>query len=260
MSRSSLQLLLLFALLAPAPLRALSPSGAPDNPFFDRKTKPKEYDQNELRSQVEETQSLLDALARESRRVDKKTKEDLIETLKTDFALADERSSARKSLERAETVIDIQAAIKSQQAILSASLDLSGTAEADKQEKKLLRLQGDLVSAVDDLRKGLSSQQKDFNESATRDFRNWIMVSEGILRNRREDAEAAQAAQGPPPETVVAAPAGISPPAEAQALSPAAQAVPPATLSPTAKARGTKAAAARPLSPTAKVPAPADKP
>lgn len=202
MSTSKAAFLVLACL--PALAQAIGPVDNPIGPgndgaaFSDRRLKPKQYDKNELRAQVDETQSLFDSLAHESRKLDKKAHEDLLKALPSDFNLGDAVSGARKALDKSEELLDIQDAIKAQQAKLASVLD--DKAAADKEEQKLLGLQSDLLSTMEDLRKGLTNQQKDLNESATRDYHNWIMVSEGLLRQRREDAEALAAKAAPTPE------------------------------------------------------------
>jgi len=179
-------LLCLSPLLAHAETSKIGPNMG--GTAFTHRAKPRDYDKNQLRAEVDETQSLFDSLARESRRLDKAAHEELLKALPMDYNLSDAVSPARKVLEKAEDLLDIQDGIKLQQAKLKAVLDDS--AAADKEEQKLLGMQSDLLTTVEELRKILTSQQKDLNESATRDYRNWIMVSEGLLRRRREDAEA----------------------------------------------------------------------
>jgi hypothetical protein len=164
--------------------------------FMNRRAKARDFDKNELRAQVDETQSLLDSLARETRRLKKDEREALFKDLAKDYELGSEVGYARKALEKAEDLLDIQDSIRQQQARLKEVL--GDIAKADKEEQKLLGMQSDLLVTVEDLRKVLTNQQKDLNEAATRDFRNWIMVSEGLLRKQREDAEASPVPEAEP--------------------------------------------------------------
>lgn len=191
---------------------------SPDtSPMFDHLERPPSYDQDSLRAEVEETQPLLDSLARETRGLTKTAKEEVLKSLRMDYNLGDQVGTARKTLDLSESVLDIQAAIKAQQARMK-QVSLVG-ADGDREESKLLGLQSDLITTVAEVRRQLSDQQRDMNAAETRDLRNWMMVSEGLLRHRREDAEAAAAAHpAPTPEPISAA--GVSP--GAAALSPAA--------------------------------------
>jgi hypothetical protein len=204
--------------LAVAPLRAdiQGLPGASDNPYMNRHIKSAGLDRSALRDEVDETQAVLDSLARETRRLDKKDLEPLFKSLSEEYHLPDYVGKARKFVEEAEDVLDIQDAIKAQQARMAAL----GGPENDQESSKLLGLQSDLVASVDRLRDTLREVHSNANEDATRDLRNWIMISEGLLRQRREDGQAkaaglspTAAALSPAAETPLSA-AGISPPAE----------------------------------------------
>lgn len=202
MSRSKAPLLLLLLSL---------PMGldAGRTQFTAPKSEPRKYDKNLLRMEVDETQSLYDSLARESRGLDKAAHEELLKALAQDYGLPDAVGYARKAMEQAEEMLDIQDAIKQQQRRLKDVL--GDEAKADKEEQRLLGLQSDLLSTVEDLREGLTKQQKSLSENATRDLRNWIMVSEGLLRQRREEALASAT---PTPEAPSISAEDISPTAK----------------------------------------------
>lgn len=210
MSRSKAPLLLLLLSL---------PMGldAGRTQFTAPKSEPRKYDKNLLRMEVDETQSLYDSLARESRGLDKAAHEELLKALAQDYGLPDAVGYARKAMEQAEEMLDIQDAIKQQQRRLKDVLADPSTGSgqvqplADKEEQRLLGLQSDLLSTVEDLREGLTKQQKSLSENATRDLRNWIMVSEGLLRQRREEALASAT---PTPEAPSISAEDISPTAK----------------------------------------------
>ncbi len=147
-------------------------------------------DQSALRDEVDETQGLLDSLARETRRLDKKDLEPLFKSLRDEYHLDDYVGKARKFVEEAEEVLDVQDAIKIQQDRVKAA----SPADADQESSRLLGLQSDLVGSVDRLRDTLREVHSNASEDNTRDLRNWIMISEGLLRRHREDAEAKAAA------------------------------------------------------------------
>jgi hypothetical protein len=163
--------------------------------FTQPRSEPRKYDRNMLRAEVDETQALLDSLGRESRSLDKTAHEDLLKSLANDHDLAGQVGYARKAMEQVEEMLEIQDAIRSQQRRLKDVLGDSTL--ADKEEQRLLGLQSDLLAVIEDLREGLTKQQKSLNETSTRDYRNWIMVSEGLLRQRREESAASAA---PTPE------------------------------------------------------------
>ena len=159
--------------------------------FVNKKNslKPRTFDKNELTAAAEETQAMLDGLARETRVLGPEVKERLYNSLREEFKLKGALSDARKVLTLAEDVIAIQQAIKASQAKL---LLLQG-AEADLEEQHLLVKQDELVSSVQELHEALMGQHKDLKEREMLDYRTWIMVSEGQLRQQREAKEAAQA-------------------------------------------------------------------
>jgi hypothetical protein len=207
--------------------------GASDNPYMNRHVKSAVVDQSALRDAVDETQALLDGLAHETRRLPKKDLEPLFVSLRDEYHLPDYVGKARKFTEEAEMVLAVQDAIKAQQAYMRAH---PSAIDDDRDSNKLRGLQNDLVAAVNELRETLAQVQQQADEDATRDLHNWIMISEGLLRGRREDAEAkalspSAGARGSSPaaETVLSA-AGISPPAgvQGQGLTPVAAAGSPA--------------------------------
>lgn len=186
-------------------------------------------DRDALRAKIDEGQALLDSLARESLNLGKADREEIVQSLRTDYHLDKFVGKGRKSLEQAETVLALQNAIKSQQALI-ASLPPLGS---EKEESKLLGQQSDLVAAVEALRETLNEVNKNATEEEARDFGNWIMVSEGLLRTRREDREAAAASLSPAASAMAATPGaevlnaeGISPTAAPAGLTPGADAKP----------------------------------
>ncbi len=207
-----------------APLSGAQSNGAFDGPgglggdgpgtLFDRQSKPPAYDKTSLQDEVEETLPLFDALARESRLCDKAVRDALFKSLDRDFKLGDLEDDARIALDRCERVLEIEDALRNQEALLK-KLRL-GTPEYDAQEGRLRAMNSDQTATEDDVRKVLSGQQKNLNESETRDLRSWLMVSEGTLRHRREDAEAAAAGLTRTPQAPLSA-QGLTPPASARA-------------------------------------------
>lgn len=177
--------------------------------FTAPKSEPRKYDKNLLRSEVDETQALFDGLARESRSLDKAAHEELYKSLAQEYGQPEAVGYARKALEKIEEMLDVQDAIRIQQQRLKDSL--SDNAQADKEEQRLLGLQSDLMAVIEDLREGLTKQQKGLSEDATRDFRNWIMVSEGLLRQRREAAVAAAQPLSPTAEAPSISAEGVTP-------------------------------------------------
>jgi hypothetical protein len=237
MSRSSALSLFLLLGLAAAPLRADRQGGLPDagdSSYMGSHSKAPKLDQSALRDEVDETQGLLDSLARETRRLDKKDLEPLFKSLRDEYHLDDYVGKARKFVEEAEEVLDVQDAIKVQQDRVKAA----SPADADQESSKLLGLQSDLVGSVDRLRDTLREVHSNATEDNARDLRNWIMISEGLLRRHREDAEAKAAAlaagvsgtaggstaTAAVPLTATAeeplSAAGVTPPAEASSLTP----------------------------------------
>jgi hypothetical protein len=165
----------------------------------------------DLREQVEEYEQLLDDLARETRRLDKPAHEELLKALKLDYKLGDQVDDMRRGLSDNEAVIDIQEAIKAQQARMKAMPLVDP--QQNVEDRKLFGLQSDLITSVAGIRQRLSGQLRDLTEVRSRDLKAWLMVSAGLLRHRREDAEAAAKAK-PPLETE---------PINASALSPTSQ-------------------------------------
>lgn len=227
-------MLFLMAALLGRPLLAVDMGAGSDSFKAPQRSARHTMDRNELRAAVDETQALLDALARETLALPKADHEALYKSLRDEYHLDKFVGKGRKSLEKAEEILEIQSAIKNQQALMK-SLPVEGL---EKEESKLIGMQSDLVGAVDDLRDLLREIHNNANEDEVRDLRNWVMVSEGQMRNQREDralAAAAQAstssaqastssAQGIELEGEELSAAGISPTAAAE----------PASVSPTA--------------------------
>lgn len=196
--------LMLCAAFAHADINSLP--GSSGNPGMDRHVRSSTLDKALVRERVDESQALLDSLARETRGLPKEQIEPLFKSLKTEYYLSDYVGKARKALEQAEAVLDVQDAVKAQQAMMKTK-GASDVKEGQKDDSKLLGLQSDLVSAVDALRGTLRQVHSDASEDTVRDLNNWLMISEGLLRQHREDAAAAAAA---------------SPTAQAEALTPVA--------------------------------------
>lgn len=210
---------LCLALLLCAPLGAatsLYDEGARQNDINSQRARIRGDDSQELRSAIDETQVLFNSLAAESSRQDKEAVKGLLKDLRTDYKLPDAEKRAGRALELSEDVIAIQAGIKQQQARLKDA----AAGDLDAEEQRLLGMQSDLLGAVDDLRKTLRSLHKDLKEEGVRDLRNWAMVSEGLLRRRREAAEAEaerqKAAEGLPLDAGQVLPAALSPTAVPQ--------------------------------------------
>jgi hypothetical protein len=115
----------------------------------------------------------------------------------------------------AEEIAGIQDGIRQQQEKMKAPGHALSD-EADRDEARLLGLQSDLLGSVDKLRSTLRSLHKDLKEMQLRDLRNWAMVSEGLLRRRREAAQAELERQRAAEALPIAAPAGLTPPGAAQ--------------------------------------------
>jgi hypothetical protein len=195
------------ALLLPTPLAAIGEGmDSPDGglPAFDQGG----LKGADLREVVEDYEQLLDDLARETRRLDKPAHDALLKSLKLDYNLGDQVDDMRHSLDDNEAIIEIQEAIK------------------DAEERKLLGLQSDLISAVAGLRQRLAGELKDLAEAHRLDLKAWLMVNAGQLRHKREDAEALARSQ-PPVEPAPIDAAGISPVAQADPGSPTTQAPTP---------------------------------
>ena len=182
--------------------------------MFDHTDAGPALDRDALRAAVDDTEPLFDGLARETRRLDKAAKDALFLALKLEYNLGSQVSAARRLLEESEAVLDLQDAIRNQQAVLKQAGPDAPDGEA--QAKKALDLQSDLMSTVAELRRALGNQQKDLNEKETQQLRDWLMISEGQLRRRREEAEAAAQAH----------PAADAPPLDAAGVSPSAGAKP----------------------------------
>jgi hypothetical protein len=206
MWRSSTAALLLAGLaLAPA-LQAARAVGPDRGGMFSGKSqrRPPAHD-GVLREVVDEAQGLFDALARESRRLPREESQALAKELRGEYKLPEAEDRARRCLGLAEDTVGLQEAIKAQQDRLKGA----AAEDMDREEQKLLGLQSDLMGNVEDLRKTLRSLIKDLKEDGMRELRNWLMINEGMLRRRREDAEAAAKLE-----------------AAAQALSPSAETLP----------------------------------
>lgn len=244
--------LALALLLGSLPLAARSRNGSETGVSSFMKSQPAKdrgFDKNELKDQAAETQPLLDALARETRRLDKEAKLPLIRSLDREYGLGTEAKEARRLLERQEAAQDLEDAVRVEKARLEAAEPGPG------RRASLERLEGlekERLARAQDLLNLLMDQHKRLKENASRDYRTWMMVWEGRLRQRREAAEAA--APKPSPQAL-----------SAQGLSPAAAAAPlPGKLRkrrpPAATPGATPAAAPAAAGPRPQVSATAAKP
>jgi hypothetical protein len=117
----------------------------------------------------------------------------LFQSLREEYHLEKYVGKARKALTQAEEVLEVQEAVKAQEKSSAAAAASDQMAE----DSKLLGLKSDLVGVVDALRDTLREIHSEASEDTGRDFRTWIMVSEGLLRNRREEAPSAGSGQVP---------------------------------------------------------------
>ncbi len=223
LSRGTATAALLGCLALPAPSRATINSlpGGNDNPYMNRHAQGgRELDRSALRAEVDETETLFAGLAQESRALERPRLEPLFKSLKDEYHLGDQVSAARRALAFAETALNTQDAIKAEEAREKSAV---GTA-ADPltlDQGKMPGLRGDLASAQDHLRETLREIHRDANADVARDLRNWIMISEGLLRRQREDAESAATPIPMLPASPVVA--GSPRPATATAGTPAAK-------------------------------------
>jgi hypothetical protein len=192
--------------------------------MFDHSDPEPAMDSNSLRDKVDEAEPLYDALARETRRLDKPTKDALIQALAADYGLNGQIGPARRLLELSETVLNLEDAIRIQEDLVKRLGP--DDPQGDAQAKKLQDLELGLSATRDDLRRQMTLQQKDINEKDGQQLSDWLMISEGQLRHQREAAAAAAAAH-PAPEAAPLDAAGVTPPASAR-LSPVAEVVSPA--------------------------------
>lgn len=215
-------------LLAATPLAAAGlsrpPSGMAGLDFGqDKKFKARTNGESlELREAVDETQVLLDGLARESVRQDSAVVKELLRSLRLEYGLPEAEDRARKALEIGEEIVRLQAGQEQLKEERDRSTDL---AERERLRTKLLGVESDLMGQVEELRKVLRSLHKDLKGAKSRELRNWMMVSEGLLRRRREAAEEAaqrEAAAQALSDTAVTAP----PPNAEQSPEPAAESKP----------------------------------
>lgn len=154
------------------------------NPLM-KPSKPKSYDKNELKAVVDATQVLFDNLARETRDLSPTARARVLSALKDDYRLETRLAACKDALENAEQVIQAQLDLKAQlQALVAASEDAANR-DARARMDELHEAQ---AAATEDLRAGLRSLHKALNEEETRDLRNWLSVSEGLLKHRREQA------------------------------------------------------------------------
>lgn len=177
---------------------------------------------SDLRDAVDDYEDLLDDLAHETRSLNRPSHEALFKSLALDFRLGDQVRDMRRGLADNEAVLDIQDAIAAEQARLKAMP--APDPRQDREQRTLLGLHSDLIAAVAGLRQRLAGELKGLDERHRRDLKDWLMVSAGLLRHRREDAAAAALAHPTPEAAPIDAasipPAGLGQPA---ALSPGAR-------------------------------------
>ncbi|HTB35290.1 MAG TPA: hypothetical protein VK842_10530 [bacterium] len=176
--------------------------------MFDHNDPAPALDSNTLNDKVEEMAPLYDALARETRRLAPAGQDRLYGSLRSDYDLGGQVGAVRRILERSEGMLDLQDAIHNQQDLVKRLGP--DAAQGEAQAKKLQDMELSLGGAKDELRRWMADQQKDLNEKDGQNLREWLMVSEGLLRHRRETAEAAALAH-PAPEAPPLSAAGLSP-------------------------------------------------
>lgn len=169
-------------------------------------------DPEELRAAIDETQELFRSLAAETARQERAATDALLKELRQAHRLGFAEKPARRALELSEEIEAIQGGIRQQQQRLKDA----APGEQDREEARLLGLQSDLLSNVERLRRVLRGLHSDLKERELRELRNWAMVSEGLLRRRREEAEDAaarqRAAEGLPLDAGALSPDNVPPP------------------------------------------------
>jgi hypothetical protein len=148
-------------------------------------------DSEELRTAIDDTQALFDALALESGRLGEPAHKDLYADLREGYHLPGAVDGARRALAYAEELVRIKGGIKTQQEKVEATAIL----EREPEENRLLGLKSDQMTLMEELRRVLRGLHKDLNEDQIRDLRNWAMVTEGVLRRRHEEEDLKNAAQ-----------------------------------------------------------------
>ena len=177
---------LLLLLLAGLPLLGLAAVNRPDPNSFMPKSKPKAYDLNALRAEVDESQALFDNLARETRGLSKTAKADLLTALGRDFNLPTKRDRAASLLEDAEAMLEARAKVEAQEKAASAAV---ADEERRSAREELASLKEALAGRIESLRDGLREVHKNYGEEEVRNLRNWAMVSQGSLERARLKGE-----------------------------------------------------------------------
>lgn len=151
----------------------------------------KNKDSEELRTAIDDSQALFDALALESGRLGEDAHKELYADLREGYHLAGAVDAAHRALAFAEELVRLKGGIKTQQERIAAT----AIPDREPEESRLLGLQSDQLALVEDLRRTLRGLHKDLNEDQIRDLRNWAMVNEGLLRRRHEEEDLRNAAQ-----------------------------------------------------------------
>lgn len=200
--------------ILPAPASSLYDDHARQQTIASQRDRMRTQDPPDLREAIDETHTLFSALASESVQQDRAAVDEMLKGLRQDHQLPQAERRARHALELAEEIQAIQAGIRQQQRKMEAE-PAPAPGEVDPDEARLLGLQSDLLGSVEKLRGILRSLHKEMKEGQIRDLRNWAMVSEGLLRRRREDRQEAEArqraAEALPIDARAVAPAGLSP-------------------------------------------------
>jgi hypothetical protein len=176
----------------------------------------------EVETEAEESQTLLEALAAETRRAESSVQEALFYSLAEEFKLPGERKDARKALGIQERMLDLEDAWKARASSPGGQGGaVAGTpGSADPASTALERKR---LAAARELMDLLKEELADMDEAQLQDYRNWMMVWEGRLRQRREAEEAAKAASptaGAVPSAVASPASGATVPAGQAAATP----------------------------------------
>lgn len=199
--------------LAPKPARALMDDvGGGANAFMNRRMEAKVWDRNALRAQVDESEVALDLLARETRSMAKAAHKELLATLEAEYGLSGLAGKLGTALGHAEARLTLQEAAAERR-----ERGLDPTIGEGEREQAVSEAEGLEKAAEDEteaLRDALRSCHKRADEQGSRDLRAWMMVHEGLLRQAREEAEAA-AVSSPAPTAEALDAGALAPPSAA---------------------------------------------
>jgi len=163
---------------------------------------------DETLAAAEDTQALLDALARETRRLDAAAHAEVLGSLASEYRLGGELSDARKALALQERMLDLENRARA----AAAALSPAAQGPAGPPSPEALALEKRRVAAARDLMQLLCDEQRDLPEDSLRQYRAWMMVWQGRLSRRQEQRDSG--AVPPAPGTPVLpglAPGGGSP-------------------------------------------------